>query len=166
MTSTNKIKQRGCFKVFNKLSFAEKSKFYGAVAELEKHYSKGKVVEGLGAMADILDAQAKGKPTDHKQLEMEFDQPKGGEETKKKKRVVLDRKPKGHNKHKIEIYLKERWPHLEPQETILYLYYADGIKQETIGDMIGVNQRAVSQYLNEIPEKRKRKIMSEWGKKA
>ena len=154
--------------MFNKLSFAEKSAFYGAVAELERHYSKGKILEGMEAMSAILDAKANGETFDgSEQIELLPFEPQdpGEPEGVKKTRIVLKRRSNGENYRTVEKYVKERWPNLTVEEAVLWLYYGDNIKQRTIGDMLGVNQRAISKIIQDIPEQKKRQIMSRWSKR-
>lgn len=81
------------------------------------------------------------------------------------KRQYFGRKQNGYNKMMIhEHFAHENNPEWgTPEEMIIRLYYKDGKTQSEIGKMIGVNQRAISQYLNGIPEKTKRKIMAGWS---
>jgi DNA-directed RNA polymerase specialized sigma subunit len=154
--------------LFTKLSFDQLSRFYGALSELETCYGKEKVREAIVIMSDKLDAeiQKKQPQADPEQMSL-FDHTeptKGDDADKEYKRVYRGRNPKGKNRLTIETYVNKKWPHMDPEEVILHMYYMDGIKQSTIGDMFGVNQRAISQFLAEIPEIKKRRIMSKWGK--
>lgn len=154
--------------MFNKLSFDQLSRFYGALSELETCYGKDKVRQAITEMSDRLDAEVNKRKVNHGQMslfdEVKEDPRKGDDADKERKRTFNGRNPKGKNRQTIESYVKAKWPQKDPEEVILHMYYMDGIKQSVIGDMFGVNQRAVSQFLMEIPEIKKRRIMSKWGK--
>jgi DNA-directed RNA polymerase specialized sigma subunit len=141
--------------MFDKLSFEELATFYTALAELEKHYGKAAVQAAAADMANTLDTK--------NQLEFEFEEVEKEKEKTPTKRVVTFRRSPGENEKQIREWCERKFGLIvTPEEAVLAMYYRDGMTQAKIGEMIGVNQRAVGYFINNIPEKRKRKIMSEW----
>jgi hypothetical protein len=173
--------------MFNKLSFEELSNFYGALADLEKHYGKETVRKAAEEMAARLDRSgSKVEPRitfDGKALadlmipttipdgqlsllpiEPDQDLIQVEEEPPKKKRNVTHRSSPGQNEFKIRQWCKENYEET-PEETLLSLYYRDGYSQSKIAEFIGVKQRAVGHFIKQIDERKKKRIMSKWENK-
>jgi hypothetical protein len=176
--------------MFNKLSFEELANLYGSLATLEKHYGKEAVRDAMEVMSDRLDNQKKQhiggffpsikipelKIPDIPKINIDKALIKASEQIQKQAREMVpkqlsfddteikrsreykDREQKGHNDKKIREYFNDQ----DAEEGVIGLYYRDGKTQSEIGKMIGVNQRAVSRFLNRVPEKTKRTIMAGW----
>jgi DNA-directed RNA polymerase specialized sigma subunit len=140
--------------MFDKLSFEELATFYTALAELEKHYGKAAVQAAAADMANTLDTK--------NQMEFEFEEVEEQKEKTPTKRVVTFRRSPGENEKRIREWCEDKFPTITAEEAMLRMYYKNGATQASIGEVIGVNQRAVGYFINNIPEKRKRKIMSDW----
>lgn len=140
--------------MFERLSFDELSRFYGAIAGLEKTYGHENVKEALKVMSDKLD-QVKPQA---RQLELlPFEPEVIQKDLTNRKRAYNGRKRSGENTKIIRDYFtkKNQWP----EEEILKMYYNQHKTQEEIGGIIGVTQRAVSRFIHEIPKKSKRRIL-------
>lgn len=72
------------------------------------------------------------------------------EEKETKKRIVKHRNKNGVNEKVIREYFGDQ----DPDNGILWMYYNKGMTQKQIGELIGVKQRAISQWLTEIPKKK------------
>lgn len=143
--------------MFDKLSFEELATFYTALAELEKHYGKAAVQAAAADMANVLDTKS--------QMEFQFEESDIQKDDEKKpvKRIVTSRRSPGENEKQIREWCKEKFTALTPEEALLSMYYQDGLTQAAIGAKIGVKQRAVGYFINNIPEKKKRKILSSFA---
>lgn len=148
--------------MFNKLSFDEMSKLYAVATSLEKKYGRERVQEALQYMSDDLDGVAEEDP---RQLTLPFDwlPDEDGQEPFYEQQPMPKRKAQGYNENMIEEYFKRQQESnpdtANSKELILKLYYVEGLPQRQIGEMIGVKQRAISQFIHKISEREKREII-------
>lgn len=161
--------------MFNKLSFDELSKFYGALSDLEKHYGQQKVREAAQEMSDKLDAKVTSVKIDAskvirksiEQMELLPFEPTPAEVKEKFTRVKgITRSQHGLNEKKIREWADRCFRELSPEETIVWLYHVKKKTQKQIGNLIGVNQRAICEFLKHIPEEKKQRIIQQMGTSA
>lgn len=140
--------------MFERLSFDELSRFYGAIAGLEKTYGHENVKEALQTMSNTLDQV---KPQVQQLELLPFEPEVIQKDSTYRKRVYNGRKRSGENTKIIRDYFtnKNQWP----EEEVLRMYYNQHKTQEEIGKMVGVTQRAISHFIHAIPKKSKRRIL-------
>lgn len=152
--------------MFDKLTFEQMANFYGAVAELEKEYGKHRVMDGIRAMAKVLDEN---QPLDDKRIGQAI-QEAGRNKSQIEQLELLDsgkkkkyygRRKIGANERIIRDYCKTNHPGISAEAAILKLYYVEKMKQHEIGKMIGVDQRAISKFIQDIPEKKRFKLIGD-----
>lgn len=175
--------------MFDRLSLVEKANLYGAVGLLETQYGHDAVQKGLLAMWEEIKKEStdrgsanSSKPDTSKTFEKpspgmavefdgkridnmmvdhipDFEQLELIPDERKKTRRVIHKRRKGENRETMERFIKEHGVFPNVEDYIMYQYYITGFTQQTIGDVMGVNQRAISEVLKHIPEKRKRKFI-------
>ena len=156
--------------MFDKLSFSELAQLYTAVADLERHYGKEATHEGMKLMSERLDRKESIKNVSRldnnfnpvkvvqEQMKMQL-----AEEPKRKRRNGKPKNKAGYNDHMIRKWCTENNPNMTPEEVVLRKYYISGMTQGDIGKPMGVNQRAISSFIERIPEDKRKTILSQWG---
>lgn len=147
--------------MFKRLTFEQTAAFYGTLTNLEKVYGKEKVTIALGKMIESLDSETIQKKSNGQQLELlpfeDYSIHDHEKEESKAERNFKFRRRNGENNKIIRTHFYDRDE--DPIVAVVQMYAIEAKTQEEIANIIGVKQRAISQFLMDIPEKTKRKII-------
>lgn len=145
--------------MLKKLSNAEKANLYKAVADLENNYGLQRVELAMKELVENLDG--KRQRVQHEQIELLPFEP-----VPERKREYKGRRPNGENQRRLKRYFEinkdSYYDTRNENEMVARLYYFHSKNQYEIADLIGINQRAVSQALKKISEKQKRELFQRW----